>query len=174
VEKFSRKLPILRQVAYRLALERHALGDDVSALAPAEKAFQWCSEWNDQPGSIRSAILLLRVSREQRWYGELQKLASTTSFRLDRACAFWGLGLASELAQSDNESIQMLQNSYNLYRSIPFIESRQCCEAVKRALDARRNGAAPRSLYENEMVKIDNPSIDSVYHELMEYVPVPR
>jgi hypothetical protein len=146
----------------------------VSALAPAEKAFQWCSEWNDQPGSIRSAILLLRVSREQRWYGELQKLASTTSFRLDRACAFWGLGLASELAQSDNESIQMLQNSYNLYRSIPFIESRQCCEAVKRALDARRNGAAPRSLYENEMVKIDNPSIDSVYHELMEYVPVPR
>jgi tetratricopeptide (TPR) repeat protein len=173
VEKFSRKLPILRQVAYRLALERHALGDDVKALAAAEKAFQWCSEWNDQPGSIKSAILLLRICRERRWYGELQKLAATTCFRLDRACAFWELGLASELAQSENESIQMLENSYNLYRSIPFVESRQSCEAVKRSLDGRRNGSAPHSLHENAMVKIDNASIDSVYHGLMEYVPRP-
>lgn len=172
VEKFSRKLPILRQVAYRLALERHALGDDVKALAPAEKAFQWCSEWNDQPGSIKSAILLLRICSERRWYDELQKLASTTSFRLDRACACWELGLASDLAQSENESVQMLQNSYNLYRSVPFVESSQSCEAVKRSLDARRNGAAQRNP-ENDMLKIDNASIDAVYDGLMEYVPGP-
>jgi len=66
----------------------------------------------------------------------------------------------------------MLQNSYNLYRSIPFVESRQCCEAVKRSLDARRNGAAQRS-HENDMVKINNASIDAVYDGLMEYVPGP-
>ena len=65
VEKFSRKLPILRQVAYRLALERDAFGDDARALAPAEKAFQWCGEWNYQPGSIKSAILLLRICGER-------------------------------------------------------------------------------------------------------------
>lgn len=187
VEKFSRRLPILRQVAYRLALERHAMGDDSSALGPAEKAFAWCSEWNDQPGSIKSAILLLRICTDRassayspamqcHWYDELQRLASTTFFRLDRACANWELGLSADLVESDDErawqsACEFLRNSYNLYRSIPFVDSRQSGEAVKRSLDSRAGEFPARRALADEIARVNSPAIDSVFDALMEYVP---
>ena len=190
MEPFGKRLPVLRQIAYRLALERHALGDRSRAIAPAEKAFKWCREWNDQPGSIKSAILLLRiygdpafadcsVERQQHWFNELQQLADATFFRLDRACAYWELGLAVDSLNSEDGNLQgrgveMLQKSYNLYRSIPFVESRQSCEALQRCLDEKYDGARPPHGEENEMViENSNASIDSVYDELMEYVTKP-
>jgi hypothetical protein len=188
VEKFGRRLPILRQIAYRLALERHLMGDDAKALAPAEKAFKWCSELSDQPGSIKTAILLLRIctdgtrdtyppAMQRYWYDELQRLASTTFFRLERACAYWELGLSADLIESDDErgrecACEFLQNSYNLYRSLPFVDSRQSCDAVKRSLDSRVRGFPARSTLANEMAEVKSSSIDSVFDALMEYAPV--
>ena len=32
LEKFGKRLPVIRQIAYRLALERHALGDNAGAV----------------------------------------------------------------------------------------------------------------------------------------------
>jgi tetratricopeptide (TPR) repeat protein len=187
VEKFGLRLPILRQISYRLALERHAMGDDSRALGPAEKAFKWCSELNDQPGSIKSAILLLRIctdrtsgtyppAMQRHWYDELQQLASTTFFQLERACAYWELGLSSDLIESDDEraresACEFLQKSYNLYRSIPFVDSRQSCEAVKRSLASRVRGFPARSTLANEIVRVNSSSIDSAFDALMEYVP---
>jgi tetratricopeptide (TPR) repeat protein len=186
-EKFVRKLPVLRQVAYRLALERHLLGDESKALAPAEKAFQWCNELSDQPGSIKSAILLLRISSNQvgsayspksqrYWYDQLQQLASMTFFRLDRACAYWELGLSAELlgsgdAMSLKFACELLRNSYELYRPISFVDSRQSCEAVKRSLDCRMRELAARTMHVDGMVEASHSSIDSVFDLLMEYVP---
>jgi tetratricopeptide (TPR) repeat protein len=185
VEKYGRRLPVLRQIAYRLALERHALGDDSRALGPAEKAFKWCSEWNDQPGSIKTAILLLRICTDKtscayspanqlQRYNELRQLASTTFFRLDRACACWELGLSSDLVESAEmpleSSCEFLQNSYDLYRSIPFVDSRKSCEVVKRALDSRVRGFPGRSTLANEVLTINSSSIDSTFDALMAYV----
>lgn len=184
LEKFSQKLPVLRQIACRLALERHALGDASKAVEPAEKAFKMCSELSDQPGSIKSATILLRVCTEgasssypaearSRWYDELQRLASETFFRLESACAYWELGLSADLVEPSGASGQetaceFLQNSYNLYRSVPFVDSRQSCEAVKRSLESRGREVPARS---GETVASTSPSIDSVYDLLMEYVP---
>jgi tetratricopeptide (TPR) repeat protein len=179
IEHYGRKLPILRQIAYRIALERHLMGDDDKAVGPAEKAFKWCSELSDQPGCIKTAILLLRVSArtnghyepQRRWYDELQQLAANTFFRLERACAYWELGLSTGVAESDEERMrqsacEFLQLSYDLYRSVPFVDSRKSCAAVKHSLDSRAgrkpaNGAA-----------IENSSdIDAVFDALMEYAP---
>jgi len=187
VEKFGRKLPVLRQIAYRLALERHLLGDSSKAIGPAEKAFRWCSEWNDQPGSIKAAILLLRMSADRtggayspamqrHWYDELQKIASTTLFRLERACAYWELGLSSQLVESDDErasesACEFLQNSYNLYRSIPFLDSHQSCQAIKWSLESWVDRFPSRIRLASEIVNPDGSSIDSVFDALMEYVP---
>jgi tetratricopeptide (TPR) repeat protein len=187
VEKFGKRLPILRQIAYRLALDRHLMGDNSRALAPAEKAFNWCSELSDQPGCIKTAILLLRIytdrtggayspSMQRRWYDELQQLASTTFFRLERACAYWELGLSSDLVESDERTresaCEFLQNSYNLYRSLPFVDSRRSCEAVKRSLDSCVRGYPSRTTLANELAWVNSSSIDSVFDALMEYVPV--
>lgn len=187
VEQYGRRLPVLRQIAYRLALERYAMGDDSRALEPAEKAFKWCCELSDQPGSIKIAILLLRIcsdrnrsayspAMQRHWYDELQQLASTTFFRLERACAYWELGLSSDLVESDDEralesACEFLQKSYNLYSSIPFVDSRQSCEAVKRSLDSRSRGFAAHSALANEIMRVNSSSIDSAFDALMEYVP---
>lgn len=186
VEPFGKRLPALRHIAYRLAVERYAMGDHARAMAPAEKAFKWCREWNDQPGSIKSAILLLRLhsdpalndysaENQKHWYNQLQQLAATTFFRLERACAYWELGLSSDSLSSEDGNVQesaceLLQKSYNLYRSIPFVESRQSCEALQRCLEENWKGGSAGML-RNEMMMGNSPSIDSVYDALMEYVP---
>jgi tetratricopeptide (TPR) repeat protein len=189
VEKYGRRLPILRQIAYRLALERHLMGDDSRALEPAEKAFKWCSELSDQPGSIKTAILLLRIctdrtrdtyspAMQRHWYDELKQLATTTFFRLERACAYWELGVSSDLVESDDyrsheSACKFLQNSYDLYRSIPFVDSWQSCEAVKQSLDSRvgARGFSTLSTLADEIVRENSSSIDSTFDALMEYVP---
>lgn len=189
VEKFGRRLPILRQIAYRLALERHALGDDSRALEPAEKAFKWSTELSDQPGSIKCGILLLRIcsnpatssyspATQRHWYDQLHQLASTTFFRLDRACAYWELGLSSRHAGTDDEepwktACEHLLNSYDLYRSIPFVDSRQGAEAVKRSLDPLAHSFPVHVKPSDEIARIKNSSIDSVFDALMKYVPKP-
>ena len=187
VEKHVRRLPILRQIAYRLALERHAMGDGPKALGPAETAFKWCSEFYDHPGSIKSAILLLRIytggtgaaysaELRRRWYDELRRLASTTFFRLERAFAYWELGLSSGLVDPDGDlageyACEYLWNSYDLYRSIPLVDGMQSREAVKRSLDSRgRSFPAPGAL-PSEIARPNGSSIDSVFDALMEYAP---
>lgn len=172
VAQFVRKLPVLRQVAYRLALERHALGDDSGALKPAEQAFQWCSELNDQPGKIKTAVLLLRICSTSRtaqrlWYDELKQLASATFFRLERACAYWELGLSSDLLECDDGGSAYLRNSYELYRSIPFVDSRRSSEAVKLSLDSRTS-----SRFDPEIAWRNSPEIDSAFDALMEFAHV--
>lgn len=185
VEKFGRKLPVIRQILYRLALERYAMGDYQGALGPAEKAFKWCTELNDEPGSIKTAILLLRIcgdkskdtyspERRRYWYDELEKLASTTCFKLERAFAYWELGLAA-LAESDDDAsresaCEFLQRSYNFYRSIPFVDSRQSCEVVKKALDSL--GRPVRSTLRNGRVQADSSEIESTFDALMAYAPL--
>jgi len=180
VEQFVRRLPILRQIAYRLALERYEMGDHAGALAPAEKAFRWCSELNDQPGSIKAAILLLRIGSDddvfRHWYGELRQLASTTFFRLERACAYWELGLSTARLGLE-ESRRFLEDSYDLYRSIPFVDSRRSSEAVKRSLESRMHttgghGVAPLQLL--PALPAYSSSIDATFDALMEYVPKPH
>jgi tetratricopeptide (TPR) repeat protein len=184
LEEYGRRLPILRQIAYRLALECHLMGDDSRALKPAEKAFKWCSELSDQPGSIKTAVLLLRISSDgtrgtdssamqRHWYDELKQLASMTFFRLERACAYWELGLSSDLVESNGDrtrdsACEFLQNSYDLYRSIPFVDSRQSCEAVRRALDSSVQESSARSMPANELVWENSSSIDSTFDALMD------
>jgi tetratricopeptide (TPR) repeat protein len=178
VSQYVRRLPIVRQIAYRLALERHLLGDNTGALDPAEKAYEWCTELNDQPGRIKTAILLLRIcshngiaSARARWYQELQQLASTTLFRLERACAYWELGLAAELDYASGTSARdYLENSYSLYGSVPFVESRRSGAAVKRSLDllSDRFPAIPVA---SDIAWENSPSIDAVFDALMEYAP---
>jgi hypothetical protein len=163
------------------------MGDDSRAIEPVEKAFNWCNELNDQPGCIKTAILLLRIytdktkdtysrAMQRRWFDELQQLASTTFFRLERACAYWELGMSSDFIEFDDESAlesacEFLQKSYNLYRSIPFVDSRRSCEAVKRSLDSWVLGFPARSTLANEIMKADSSSIDSTFDALMEYAP---
>lgn len=187
IEGFGRRLPILRQIAYRLALELYLLGDSPRAIGLAEKAFKWCSEWDDQPGSIKSAILLLRIcsdrsesvyspAMQRHWYTKLQQLASTTYFRLDRACAYWELGLSSESVEADNgrgrqSACEFLENSYILYHSIPFIDSRQSSEAVRRSLGCRAHKLSVSDSPAEGIVGLHNSSIDSVFDALMDYVP---
>lgn len=182
VEKFGRRLPVLRQIAYRLALEYHLLGDHAKALGPAEKSFKWCSEWGDQPGAIKSAILLSRICNDEdasahahemqrHWYDELQKLASTTFFRLDRACAYWELGLSSINDTAPESACQFLQNSYNLYCSVPFVDSQLSGEAVKQALNARGWGLPACARLQNGIERVTSPLVDSVYDALMEFLP---
>ena len=163
VEQFVRRLPILRQIAYRLALERYEMGDHSGALAPAEKAFRWCRELNDQPGNMKAAILLLRISSGENWYEELRQLASTTCFRLERACAYWELGLSGE---SKDSAVTFLENSYELYRSVPFVDSRRSAEALKKSLDVRVGGHR-----QQPGVVPGSSSIDSTFEALMQYVP---
>jgi tetratricopeptide (TPR) repeat protein len=187
LETYGRRLPILRQIAYRLALEYHLMGDDSKALEPAKKAFKWCSELSDQPGSIKTAMLLLRIcsdkakdayspAMQRQWYDELRQLAATTFFRLERACAYWELGLSAELLDSDDKTNpdsagEFLQNSYNLYRSVPFIDSKQSCEAVKRSLDSGARRFPTQGTVGNETVVLKSSSIDAVFDALMEHVP---
>jgi tetratricopeptide (TPR) repeat protein len=177
IEHYGRRLPILRQIAYRLALERHLMGDDEKAAGPAEKAFNWCRELSDQPGCIKTAILLLRISTrtsgsyesQRGWYDELHQLASNTFFRLERACAYWELGLSRGVVESNERkaresACEFLQLSYDLYRSIPFVDSRHSSEAVKQSLESRASRpAANGAAIEN------NADIDAVFEELMEY-----
>jgi tetratricopeptide (TPR) repeat protein len=186
VEQYSRKLPVLRQVAYRLALERHLLGDNRRAIEPAEKSFQWCREWNDQVGSIKASILLLRIctttannadflSMGRHWYGELLQLASTSFFRLERASAYWELGLSLDVMKPCEESSQestclFLRNSYDLYRSVPLVDSKRSCEAVKRSLDRRLQALGAHTMPINGSPEIHSRSVDAVFDELMEYV----
>lgn len=187
VEKHIRRLPILRQIAYRLALERHAMGDGSKALGPAETAFKWCSEFYDQPGSIKSAILLLRIytggagaaysaELRRRWYDELRQLASTTFFRLESAFAYWELGLSSGLVDPDGDlagesACEYLWNSYDLYRYIPLVDSMQSCKAVKRSLDSRGWSFPAPGALPFVIARPNGSSIDSVYDALMEYAP---
>ena len=182
VAQHVRKLPVLRQVAYRLALERHALGVNSRALESAEQAFQWCSELNDQVGKIKTAILLLRIcsrttitpSRavQRRWYEELSQLASTTFFRLERACAYWELGLSAELlGHSSGSDFEYLENSYRLYRSVPFVDSQRSREAVRRSLESRLGTFSSRRTLAGEIVWEGSQSIDSTFDALMAYVP---
>lgn len=183
---YGKRLPILRQIAYRIALERHTLGDNSGALSPAEKAFSWCSELNDQPGSIKTAILLLRICTDsavitnaaammRRWYEELQQLASITLFRLERACAYWELALSADLLALDEEKerkiCQFLQNSYNLYRTIPFIDSKLGSEIVKRSLESRLRQFPSPPVLVTEVSKGNSSSIDSLFDVLMMHVP---
>lgn len=185
LEKLGRKLPVLRQLSYRLALERHLLGDDAAALGPAEKAFHWCGEWNDHPGSIRCAILLLRIcsdpesgayssSGQHRWYNELQQIATTTFFRLDRACAYWELGLSAGLVAvgekpSQESAREFLENSYHLYSSVPFVDSERSAKIVKRLL--RATESHPRTF--SAQRAMDSSAIDAAFDALMELVPKP-
>jgi len=183
LEKLGRQSLVLRQIAYRLALERYLLGDAAGALGPAEKAFNLCTRLNDQPGAIRCAILLLRIcgdmtgdtyslNGQRHWYNELRQLASTTFFRLDRASAFWELGLHAGMVNAKEESAQelaceFLQNSYGLYSSIPFVESTQSGKAVKRLLDSLGHKLSVHST----LKIIDSAPIDSAFDALMEYAP---
>ena len=177
LEKFGRRLPIIRQIAYRIALERHLLGDNGRALEPAEKAFKLCSELSDQPGCIKTAILLLRISAhsaelQRQWYEELKRLASTTFFRLERACAYWELGLAAESLDPNPVSAgEFLENSYKLYGSIPFVDSRQSGAAVKSLLDSWVRRSPARSEFNREILRENSASIDSTFDALMEFVP---
>lgn len=180
VAQYVRRLPVLRQIAYRVGLERHALGDNARALVPAEQAFRWCIELHDEVGKIKSAILLLRVSAsaeaQRRWYEQLRELATATFFRLERACAYWELGLSAELLEGDSEVIRQstreyLENSYDLYRSVPFVDSRRSRETVKRSLDSRRNGRLPSRTLGNEIAWTSDSSIDSTFEALMEFAP---
>lgn len=183
LEKLGRQLLVLRQIAYRLALERYLLGDGAGALGPAEKAFQLCSKWNDQPGAIRCAILLLRIcgdttgdtyspAGQRHWYSKLRQLASTSFFRLDRACAYWELGLHAGMVNDKERSAQepdceFLQNSYRLYRSVPFVESEQSGKAVKHLLDSLGHKPSANGTLET----MDSGPIDAAFDALMEYVP---
>src|SRR6185369_4137328 len=186
LQQFGKRLPILRQLAYRIALERHEMGDNALALEPAEKAFKLCSELSDQPGCIKTAILLLRICSDgtirpesaqlqRSWYEELKRVASTTYFRLERACAYWELGSTAELVEPYPENArtsacEYLRSSYDLYRSIPFVDSRQSAEAVKRSLEAAIRRLAPIE-FNREIAPQNDPSIDSTFDALMEYVP---
>jgi len=170
VEQYFRRLPILRQIAYRLALERYEMGDYAGALAPAEKAFQWCSELNDQPGSIKAAILLRRISNGD-WYQALRQLASITFFRLERACAYWELGLS---ADSLEVSRRFLEDSYDLYRSVPFVDSRRSSEAVKHSLESRMQATGGHRVPPLQLLPglpAYSASIDATFDALMEYAP---
>lgn len=175
VAQFVRRLPALRQVAYRLALERQALGNNARALEPAEKSYEWCSELNDQVGKIKTAILLLRIASsraaQRYWYEELQKLASTTFFRLERACAYWELGLSAELDYDDETAREFLNASYNLYRSVPFVDSRRSCKQVKRSVESRTGRFPALRMFPREIAWQDSPAIDSTFDALMEYAP---
>jgi tetratricopeptide (TPR) repeat protein len=184
LEQFGRRLPIIRQIAYRIALERHLLSDNRGALAPAEKAFRLCSELSDQPGCIKTAILLLRicsdpaidahaVELQRQWYRELKQLASTTFFSLERACAYWELGLAAESLERNPElAREFLENSARLYALVPFVDSRQSCEAVKRSLDSRIRSFPVRSEFDSGVITNSSAAIDSTFAALMEFVSV--
>jgi tetratricopeptide (TPR) repeat protein len=182
VSQFVRKLPVLRQVAYRLALERYALGVNSRALESAEQAFHWCGELNDQVGQIKAAILLLRIcsrttitpsrAAQRRWYDALKQLASTTFFRLERACAYWELGLSAELlGHSSDSAFDYLENSYRLYRSVPFVDSQRSRETVRRSLESRSGLFSSRRTLAGEIVWEGSSSIDSTFDALMEYAP---
>ena len=179
IEHYGRKLPILRQIAYRVALERHLMGDDEKAVEPAQKAFQWCRELSDQPGCIKTAILLLRTSArtnghyepQRHWYDELQQIASNTFFRLERACAYWELGLSTRVVEPDEEraresACELLQLSYDLYRSVPFVDSLKSCVAVKQSLDSR----VSRKRATGEAIA-GSAEIDAIFDALMKYAP---
>lgn len=179
VAQFVRKLPVLRQVAYRLALERYSMDDNAGAREPAEKAYEWCRDLNDQVGEIKTAILLLRISSstaQRHWFQELQRLASTSFFRLERACAYWELGLSTESFGHTDEGIrhsagEFLQNSFSLYRSVPFVDSSRSSETVKRSLNARMVRVPGNRTFASEIAWRDSPSIDSTFDSLMAYVP---
>jgi tetratricopeptide (TPR) repeat protein len=163
VAQFVKRLPVLRQLAYRLALERYAMGDNAGALKPAEQAFKWCNELNDESGRIKTAILLLRIcdGASSHWFEELRQLASSTFFRLERACAYWELGVAA-----DHDGSAYLQNSHDLYHSIPFVDSRRSCETLNQLLDSRVDISLSNvSAWEN------SPEIDSIFYALLEYAP---
>jgi hypothetical protein len=113
---------------------------------------------------------------QRHWYDELQQLASTTFFRLERACAYWELGVSSDLVESDGDrpresAREFLQNSYDLYRSVPFVDSRQSCEAVKRELDSWIQEFPGRRTLADEMARQNSSSIDSTFDALMDYAP---
>ena len=185
LETLGRRSPLLRQLAYRLALERHAMGDDARAVEPAEKAFKLCSEWKDQPGSIKSCILLMRISSRMRYddpecgakgrhcYDELQKLASTSYFRTECACAYWELGITPEFAPYEHQTLsdysdECLRHSYFLYQSIPLSETMKSAESVKRLLELRGITSSTPNMRVGETVHLHSSSIDSVYEALMQ------
>ena len=131
---------------------------------------------------IKSAILLLRIcsrttitpsrAAQRRWYEELKQLASTTFFRLERACAFWELGLSAELlSHSSDSAFEYLENSYRLYRSVPFVDSRRSRETVRRSLESRVGLFSSRPTLAGEIVWEGSRSIDSTFAALMEYAP---
>jgi tetratricopeptide (TPR) repeat protein len=178
LEGIERKPAVLRQIAYQLSLERYLLGDGAGARTPAEKAFQWCNEWHDQPGSIRSAILLLRLSRDvvqradrcelqRRWFNELQRLADTTLFCLDRACAYWELGAAAFREDDPMTACALLENSHSLFCSIPFVDSIENSKKVERLLAVHGHMLSGQ----REGIHISHASIDAMFLALMEYVP---
>jgi hypothetical protein len=110
------------------------------------------------------------------WYEQLRQLASTTFFRLDRACAFWELGLVANLIGEGNKlarnsAFEFLLNSYTLYRSMPFLESRQSAEVVKQLLESQGLGFEVDAAVGNESAWENSAAIDSVFDALMEYAP---
>jgi tetratricopeptide (TPR) repeat protein len=180
LEKLNLQSPALRQVEFRIALERYLMGDVLGALAAAKKAFQWSGKWNDQSGSIRCAILLLRIygdptseaysaAGQQHWSCELQRLASSTFFKLDRACAYWELGLYGGPTglKHGNSACKFLQDSYHLFCSVPFLDSMQSGKTVKRLLDSLGHAISPSST----TYTADSSPIDMAFEALLEYVP---
>ena len=179
------QLPTLRLAAYRLALERNALGDFRGALRAAKKAYEWCREWKDQSGTTKSAILLVRICSnldasnaaiKGHWRAQLQQLASTTFMRLDRACALWELGESTDPLNGDSGAMlkyrdECLRKSYELYCSVPSLDSRQSAEAVKRSLDSKLSNSPARNLSPGEIADAYSPTVEFLFDALMDYVP---
>jgi hypothetical protein len=93
-----------------------------------------------------------------------RQLAGATFFRLERACAYWELGLSAESRQS---ACEYLAHSDELYRVLPFVDSLRSRESVKQSLNARLGGARIR----NTRAWENNPSIDFTFEALMEFAP---
>jgi hypothetical protein len=71
-------------------------------------------------------------------------------------------------------SRRFLEDSFDLYRSVPFVDSRRSSEVVKRSLESRMqatggHGVPPLQLLPGPPAYSD--SIDATFDALMEYAP---
>jgi len=62
---------------------------------------------------------------------------------------------------------EFLENSYELYRSVPFVDSRRSWKAVEQTLNLQIGRLQKRTTTAWQ----NSPSIDSTYDALLEYVP---
>lgn len=164
----------MRYMLYRLALERQLLGDLSRAHEAGRIAFDWCKEWNDQTGAIRCAMVLLRTystsldrrGASEQIYRDLLSLADRTHFRLERAYAYWELGMHADILFCGSRkgcvmSRELLGRSHSLFETVPLVDSLRACDVLKQMVSTSEGYAGTAS---------DRGTVmDSVYEKLMDY-----